>query len=810
MMKYKILNVYGLLFLCFGLWNCQKLPVIESFSTRNVIQGKDAKLSWKVSKAQKIYLIDHQNQDQSIELALSETTYSFSTDKDFKFTLVAERNGKKIQKTAQGKVLKDLPTISFFKGSTQYTVGQAQAAFLEWKVSNAKLIYLTKYAYDLKPTDKIDIRPDSTTNFEIVAIGKFNDTVRAVHQIKTEKFEGGMSFGVSELLAGNQETLTWDFPGASWVMLKGIKDTLKAKGSHIFTASLSASFMDATFFIKYPNKNEILERNTRIEIVPVKFNFKPSKLKLDGEEEVRLYWETKGAKKIDLVIGDKIFEGQDAKGTYDFFPKENVEVKLIVLDKANRSHQTSWLIKCENRRPFIKNAIDYQTFKKRKSENKQKTNRLITEIFQVDRSNYPQEVKLKVLVSDTLGNFIKGLAPPSVSEQESKKFFLEIIEKTDLQTYTIKDFKVKEVNEIQSQPYDIALCLDYSGSMVGTIQAMEQVIQKFINRKEANDRFSIIKFDDQLKKVSSMEIDENKLLQLKWNGLDDFGGSTALYAGIDEALESFVNQEPNRQKILFVFTDGAENSSFQHFEKRLFTASDVVKKARKMNVRVYPLGFGDGTNYEILQLVGWLTDGKAYQVLNTNEIDSVYSELPRIFKNYYEISYKTPANAPKTISGRVDLKLKYNNQVRITQTSSIYQTHENFSLGEEEGYLPPQKKQSKNTIVAPQAVAFFDFDKYNLKLHYTKSIESIAQYLLKNPNAKIDILGHTDLVGTPEKNLDLSQKRAEEVAAYLIQKGITRDRMVIVPLGETKPIWNPEQENWQSQENRRIEIMIWE
>ena len=53
---------------------------------------------------------------------------------------------------------------------------------------------------------------------------------------------------------------------------------------------------------------------------------------------------------------------------------------------------------------------------------------------------------------------------------------------------------------------------------------------------------------------------------------------------------------------------------------------------------------------------------------------------------------------------------------------------------------------------------------------------------------RIEVAGHTDSDGLAMKNLELSQRRAEAVTAYLVGKGIDADQLVPWGYGESRPI----------------------
>ncbi|MEO0897717.1 MAG: OmpA family protein [Bacteroidota bacterium] len=83
---------------------------------------------------------------------------------------------------------------------------------------------------------------------------------------------------------------------------------------------------------------------------------------------------------------------------------------------------------------------------------------------------------------------------------------------------------------------------------------------------------------------------------------------------------------------------------------------------------------------------------------------------------------------------------------------------------------------------------FFEFNSATLKSTSTVELEFLFNFLKKNPRMKIEIQGHTDNVGSPEYNLQLSQNRAEAVKAYLEGKGINGKRVMAKGYGETQPV----------------------
>ncbi len=89
------------------------------------------------------------------------------------------------------------------------------------------------------------------------------------------------------------------------------------------------------------------------------------------------------------------------------------------------------------------------------------------------------------------------------------------------------------------------------------------------------------------------------------------------------------------------------------------------------------------------------------------------------------------------------------------------------------------------------------------------SLEELAELMIKKDKWKIKISGHTDNVGNPASNLQLSKKRAEAVKAFLMSRGVTEDRIFVLYFGQTKPIADNKTEEGR-QKNRRVEMQILE
>ncbi len=81
----------------------------------------------------------------------------------------------------------------------------------------------------------------------------------------------------------------------------------------------------------------------------------------------------------------------------------------------------------------------------------------------------------------------------------------------------------------------------------------------------------------------------------------------------------------------------------------------------------------------------------------------------------------------------------------------------------------------------------YEFGSWELLESSKASLDSLVQILVFNPTITIELMAHTDFVGSDQFNFDLSQKRAQSVVDYLIEKGISPARLVAKGYGETWP-----------------------
>jgi peptidoglycan-associated lipoprotein len=94
------------------------------------------------------------------------------------------------------------------------------------------------------------------------------------------------------------------------------------------------------------------------------------------------------------------------------------------------------------------------------------------------------------------------------------------------------------------------------------------------------------------------------------------------------------------------------------------------------------------------------------------------------------------------------------------------------------------RQRSEGLTFAP---VYFGYDSFMLAPEEVAKIEQVADYLNQNPRAVLIIEGHCDERGSNEYNLSLGEQRALSVRTYLVNLGISADRIQSRSFGEERP-----------------------
>lgn len=133
----------------------------------------------------------------------------------------------------------------------------------------------------------------------------------------------------------------------------------------------------------------------------------------------------------------------------------------------------------------------------------------------------------------------------------------------------------------------------------------------------------------------------------------------------------------------------------------------------------------------------------------------------------------------------------------------------NFPVDKQHNYqkLDIQLEPISSKIAVVLKNVFYETGDFKLKNESKSELDRLVKFLQVNPTVKLEIAGHTDNVGAETSNLELSQKRANEVVNYLIEAGIDKTRLKAKGYGATQTIADNSTEEGRAQ-NRRTEVSI--
>ena len=202
-------------------------------------------------------------------------------------------------------------------------------------------------------------------------------------------------------------------------------------------------------------------------------------------------------------------------------------------------------------------------------------------------------------------------------------------------------------------------------------------------------------------------------------------------------------------------------------------------------------------------LKGVVTDAKTMKPLEA-EIKVIDND-----KNQVVSTFKSNSATGRFL---VSLPSGRNYGVEVERTGYLFKSL-NVNIPKSEGYQEIVQDVALDKIDIGVAIVlnniFYDYDKATLRPESVAELDRLHKLMTDNPSIVIEIGGHTDGDGSDSYNERLSQARAQSVVDYLVDKGITTERMVAKGYGEKAPVApNDTPEN--KQLNRRTELKILE
>lgn len=386
------------------------------------------------------------------------------------------------------------------------------------------------------------------------------------------------------------------------------------------------------------------------------------------------------------------------------------------------------------------------------------------------------KVRMYMHIVDSTGTYFQG-----ASQGAFKNMWCRITETVGDTKRDVKKFTVREVSERDHEPIAVALVTDHSGSMGDArARSVQEAAAAFLDRKAAEDGISLVRYDHRIQVEAPLSKDGTALKGLlAKNGLEGFGGGTAIHSGVAGAIDH-LNASANGyvRKAVIVFTDGQENSS-------KITRDSLIRYARNSHVAVCAVDFGEGINEGYMEGIARATGGSYHHIYRTSEFEPMFEDVYRRLKNAYVVEY-TPQEY-----GLHTVKMSF--------------CFPKDSLATEFAYDNTPDVGSITLLNV-----FFDFNKSTLTKESKAAIDNVVTMLKAFPTMTIEVRGHTDNMNRTSDstyNATLSERRAQAVREAIVRAGVDGKRVSAKGFGDAVPIASNDTDEGRAL-NRRTEFII--
>lgn len=209
--------------------------------------------------------------------------------------------------------------------------------------------------------------------------------------------------------------------------------------------------------------------------------------------------------------------------------------------------------------------------------------------------------------------------------------------------------------------------------------------------------------------------------------------------------------------------------------------------------------------------IGPLFNGEGFDAyFFINESDStIYLAKENPDNNFTDLYFTHLSNLKESLKRQADKKKKGDNTVASNKEGPNPNTPAGRAAKEAEEQRKAEEELNKREriVIKDFDNVLFDFAKYDLRSEGRKRLDKLFDYLQTNPTVGVELIGHADSIDTELVNLILSVKRSEECKQYLINKGISKRRILTHGFGKQLPLSTNRTEEGR-QLNRRCEINI--
>jgi outer membrane protein OmpA-like peptidoglycan-associated protein/Mg-chelatase subunit ChlD len=401
------------------------------------------------------------------------------------------------------------------------------------------------------------------------------------------------------------------------------------------------------------------------------------------------------------------------------------------------------------------------------------------------RSKTPERVSVLIRAVD-----ISRYPDASVilDARDSTGAYYPALQKTDIIVYQdgkpVTITALDKMSANNSVPIDIVFIIDQTGSMRQEVNEVKTNISEFTKRlsgKGVDSRLAMITFGDRVERRTNFTDDVNTFIswidELRIGG----GGDDNENALEGLAAATALRFRPSAQKIFIIVTDAMFHQKGDHGDGRTdYTTKTMSDFLAKNTIRLFAITPPKILEYDTLVTA---TKGKRFDIVA--DFSSILDDFTASIVNLYAVHYKIVDEVPPE-----------------NMTLEIHNSDDEVVIRENVKVLEVDKKFVLENIL-------FDFNQATLNPLFTDEMNTMLAMMKKYQTIHIEIRGHTDLVGSAEYNLSLSEARARSLKKYLTDRGIAANRIMTRGMGKSQPI-APNDSELGRRLNRRTEVIITE
>jgi outer membrane protein OmpA-like peptidoglycan-associated protein len=208
----------------------------------------------------------------------------------------------------------------------------------------------------------------------------------------------------------------------------------------------------------------------------------------------------------------------------------------------------------------------------------------------------------------------------------------------------------------------------------------------------------------------------------------------------------------------------------------------------------------------IAQRKAQIAEAQAAALKSAQDADAAKRELMSVTSNQLQAA-RGQLNQTKQALDKTQEQLTTEKQLSAQQKQQLSDLEAKLKDARDTiAKIAAVKDDDRGMVITLQGEVLFQTGKWNLKAGAMAKLDQIAD-ALRGKEQPIVVYGYTDNVGTLDNNMDLSQKRAQSVRDYLVQRGIPQDLITAQGKGPNEPISDNNSVEGRAA-NRRVELVV--